>query len=227
MIPRRSNLYTVIKDTYGWHLGESLADTAERRLKDWQIEPGTLQHHADKRGHNTLLFTLDDKLAIKVVNALETHQKLPAEAKPMILQRIGFATLGYDQGMVPIHLEAYPYLQTEGVESHHVKALCYELYKHGLLFRDNKPANVGLTREGIPYVVDDGSIIPIAALPPGDPPFIYPQHSGFVRQGIWEEEASGHRFHWPEKQRDMPEFQAAYAFFPERKSVEKPSAIRC
>lgn len=214
----------MVKDTYGWHLGEELATNAERILRRWGIDPEELKAQPQVKGHNTRLFTLDDVLAVKVVTGLETHQRIP-EADPLILQSLAFSTLGYDQGMVPIHLEIYPYLNTKDVEPRHVKAVCHALHERGLLFRDNKPDNIGLTRDGLPYILDGGSIIPIAQLPKGEPPFLYAEWSGHSASGTWDKEATSHSFHWPDRQQDVPEFFEAAELLRERKEAMAATGV--
>lgn len=200
----KTEFYEKVRATYGSYIGASIASNATRYLSAWGLDPATLQP-LDAQGHNSLVFS-NGQIAIKVTTELERFGQLPSPPTPQVLRPLAVANLGYDQGQAAISLEAYPLLQTQGVTSEHVKALCHDLYtKHGLIFRDNKTANVGLSSTGLPYVIDAGSLIELRALPKGEAPFLYTEHSGMTLQGMWEEKAKNHGFNWPESQKELPE----------------------
>ena len=213
--PEKTPFYNIVRSTYGSYIGAGIADAAERNLRKWSIDPASLRK-LEESGHNAMVFT-DGQLAIKIKTELERFGQMPPPRNPVTLEPLAYATIGYDQGQAAIAVEAYPLLDTKNVTVKHVKALCHELYtKHGLLFRDNKPRNVGLTQQGLPYVIDDGSLIRIGELAKLENPYMYPENSGMRAAGLWEEPAQNHGFSWPENQRDIPEIEAAAARLAQR-----------
>ncbi|MCE3232452.1 MAG: hypothetical protein K0R98_709 [Rickettsiaceae bacterium] len=52
----------------------------------------------------------------------------------------------------------FPKLRTEGVKEYHSKVLKFMLAKQGYLFADGKLENVGLSSNGVPYVIDSDAV---------------------------------------------------------------------
>ena len=213
----------------------AIANSCCRTLERWGVSPAELVP-VTAPGNNTMLFAARG-LAFKLVTEIENHQQMPLD-NPLILAPLRRANVGFDMGDAAISLEVYPFLNTKDVEPRHVQALCHELAtKHGLVFRDNKLDNVGLSADGVPYVLDPGSVVPLASLHQVDsgyvydegapynplgsvpaapqfvaknniPQFYHPELSGF-NQGQWSAEAVGHGFSWPGNQQDVPQFANA------------------
>ena len=203
-----------------------LADTDRLGLKKsclfylsrWNIDPDRLEKEK-LPNNNGLLYSLRDedgnKIAVKITIEFETTKRLPIENTPLILTPLRHATIGYDPGGAAIIIEIFPFMRTKGVEPGHVEALCRELYtKYQLLFRDNKPENVGLSENGMPYVIDSSSIIPVKDLQSfeKDKPFYYPQFSGYsAADGQWKQQPAKQRFSWPTLRDEIPEYEQASA----------------
>ena len=112
-------------------------------------------------------------------------------------------------GDASVSVQVFPFLNTQDVTQAHVQAVCHELYtKYGLVLRDNNLSNLGLTDDGIPYVIDSGSVVPVASIPRHEPPFYYPELSG-MSQGGWAQAAQNHGFTWPEEQLNVPQIARA------------------
>lgn len=205
-----SDFFKMVEGKYGSVMGHSIAQSAERNLDEWGINPRKLKLMPEK-GNNSILFSMDGKLAVKVTEEVETYRQSPLGNNPLVLKPYCSATIGFDMGDVPIVLEVFPQLNTQSVEPRHVQALCHDLYtKYGLVFRDNKLENVGLTEEGVPYVIDRGSITHIRSTSLQQNDYLYPELSGFNADSrAWSPEAGQHGFIWPESQGAVHQFRAA------------------
>ncbi len=211
--------HDAVKSAYGSYTGKEIADAALRSLKSSGISPEELASPTDANGHNTQFFTTQDGLAVKVVNELEHHQTL-ADGDRAVVKRLSSENIGFDMGGTAISLAIVPLMNTKGVTDQHVQALCHELHTRGKLFRDNKKENVALTRNGTPYVIDEGAVVPTNSLSPLErsKPYLYPELSGFdANNQTWSPAATQHSFQWPEHQRDVTEFKEAAARLQERK----------
>lgn len=214
-IKQESPFYASVKDRFGTHTGKQVLDNAIRELRSLGIDPDELQPAAHGAAKNSVIFCVDN-LAIKLVTSVEGYNE-PVDDK-VKLRPLVAANIGFDMGSAPITLVVTPLMNTTRVTQKHVKALCHELDKRGKLFRDNKSDNVALTREGLPYVIDDGAITRPAQLNPLEraKPYLYP--AGYDTQtGKWDIDASSHGFQWPENQMDIPEFREAAANLLERR----------
>lgn len=207
-----SAFVAAIKTMYNGNMGQLMAERAADRLLAEGINPAHLmQQHG---GFNTKIFSLNNALIFKVGPTLENHLTEATE-DPAILKALQTHYLGEDMGGCAVHLKIYPRLHTAGVKPEHTKALCHSLSEKGLLFRDNKCENVGLTRSGIPYVIDDGATVPARSLSPLEKhkPYLYPTNSGYsVEHQRWDVEATHHKFVWPQDQNTVPEVAEAKAF---------------
>ncbi len=216
----QSEFFKTVEGKYGSVMGHSVALSAERNLRAFGIDARELKRMT-QQGRNTILFTLRGKLAVKVLEELETYRQTPLGDNPLVLKPLARANIGFDMGGVPITLEVVPQLNTQGVEPRHVRALSHELFaKHGLTFVDNKIENVGLTREGLPYVIDSGSLVPAHGAAPRPDDFLYPELSGYnFERRSWDGDAAHHAFTWPESQKNIFEFRAAAALMKPQRSV--------
>lgn len=180
-----------LAERYGSVMGPSIAARAETELRGLGIDPLRLRR-AEAKGGNSALFTLGGEAFVKVSEDMGA-QYSQAVSSPCIWLPNEAATLGYDAGGLPVTLRIVAPLNTRDVTAEHVKALCRELETQGLLFQDNKPDNVGLTRSGIPYVLDDGAVIPRSALSPLESPYHYRELSG--RDQAAAAEGTGTKLH--------------------------------
>jgi hypothetical protein len=205
-----SDFFKTVEGAFGSFMGPSIAENAERNLREWGIDSRKLRRMPQK-GNNAIVFSLADKLVIKVNSELETYKQSPVETNPLVLEPFGKTNIGFDMGNVPIALEIFPQLNTKDVEPRHVRALCHDLYtKRGILFKDNKLDNVGLTREGMPYVIDGGSLVHVNGAVPRPDNFNCPDLSGYNQeQCSWETDVVNHGFAWPESQKNIFEFRGA------------------
>ncbi len=209
---QRSFFYTAVKERFGQHTGKQIADNAVRVLISIGIDPEELRTAPQAAANNAMLFAVEN-LAIKIIADVETFSAIPPHDK-VKLKPLAAANIGFDMGNVPISLVITPLMTNKAVTREHVKALCYELDSRDKLFRDNKLDNVALTREGLPYVVDEGAVMLPSALSPLErhAPYIYPEYSGFDSQEeTWDHEAKFSIFRWPENQMEVPEFREAAA----------------
>lgn len=105
-------------------------------------------------GHSTDVFDTGFGQVIKVMNkdvAAEEGGIRPASK--YVLQPV----YTYDlNGMYEVAV--FPKLRTTGVMPHHSAMLKAMLAKEGYDFSDDKVANVGLSDDGIPYVIDSDAI---------------------------------------------------------------------
>jgi hypothetical protein len=224
---QQSDFYTAVKERFGQHLGKQVADNAVRELKRIGISPDELRTAPQAKANNAMLFAVDN-LAVKIVNDVGSFQDIPPEDK-VKLKPLTSAHIGFDMGNVPISLVITPLMSTKAVTSEHVKALSYELDSRGKLFRDNKLDNVALTREGLPYVIDDGAVTLRSQLSPLErgTPFIYPDLSGYdSKTGEWETVAKFSGFRWPENQMEIPEFRKASANLDRRMAKAAENAMQ-
>lgn len=206
----KSVFFCDVQSTFGAFIGAHIASNAQRNLRKWGIDPDQLQL-SEQRGGNTRIYRLGEKLLVKVSTGIEQYGQTPLPPMAPVLQDIYSANLGFDMGDAPISLSVCPYLNTKDVSHEHVQALCHEMHtRYGLFFRDNKLENVGLADDGTPYIIDAGSLTQASNLRAGEPPFIYPQTSGY-NAGSWSAQAAGHCFAWPELQREVPQFLALRA----------------
>ncbi len=206
--------YEDIKSAFGEHI----AQAAIGALRRSGIDPQSLTFMA--MTPNTRAFC-SDGLVCKVGTHLENHQTEPVK-DALVLQPLRSATLGFDMGGAAIELEVMPRLQTQAVEPRHVKALCYELAQRGLIFHDNKLANVALTASGLPYVIDGGAVVRKSELRPFEREYLYPEMSGQKAAG-WEQEAKEHGFVWPAEQAAIPEIAAQLAALKQNAVSARPA----
>jgi hypothetical protein len=179
----------------------TMADRAEKYLQEWGVDASQLEPLVVS-GNNALVFKAG-ALVVKVVTELENPKGTEAANNPLVLKPLRSRHLGFDMGGAAISLEVAPLLNTKDVEPRHVAALCGELYsRYGLLFRDNKLENVGLTQAGLPYVIDPGAVIPASSLSALEQPFFYPEHSKKTADGS---------FSWPKEQQEEPTIASAAA----------------
>ncbi len=217
-VQQESQFHAAVQDRFGKYIGKQIADKAVKELRSLGIDPEELEPVASGTSNNAMIYSVDN-LAVKLVTNVEVYNE-PVDDK-VKLKPLAAANIGFDMGNVPITLVVTPLMSTKGVTVKHVKALCHELDKSGKLLRDNKTDNVALTREGLPYVIDDGAVILRSQLSPLErgTPHLYPANSGQNRStGQWDAEASSHSFHWPENQMDIPEFREAFTNLMKRRS---------
>lgn len=187
----------------------TMADRAEKYLQEWGVDTSQLEP-MPVSGNNALVFKAG-ALAVKIVTQLENPKGAEVADNPLVLKPLRSRHLGFDMGDAAISLELVPLLNTKDVQPKHVMALCGELYsRYGLLFRDNKLDNVGLTQAGLPYVIDSGSVVPASSLSALEQPFFYPEHSQKTADGS---------FSWPKEQQEEPTIARAAAQLSQPRAV--------
>lgn len=217
VIQKESQFHSAVKDRFGIYTGKAIADRAVKELRSLGIDPEELKPVTSGTSKNVMIYSVDN-LAVKLMTNVEGYNETVDDK--VKLKPLAAAYVGFDMGNAPITLVVTPLMSTKAVTERHVKALCHELDKSGKLFRDNKPDNVALTRDGLPYVIDDGAVTLRSQLNPLErmQPYHYPANSGQdLKTGTWDAEASSHKFRWPENQMDIPEFREAAANLVERR----------